>query len=288
MSIGSKIKALRKKRGMTQAALSSGIVTRGMLSQIESGKSMPSMNSLRMLAERLDVSPSFLIEDGEDLMPAEYARIVKNIEKEYRAKNYLQCLDLFSLWQIETDEKFLPIFAVCAFETAKIHFNNGEFKSAIPLLEKVRAILPNLLISPKNVSQKQVEIMISVINNIDAIENVVDCADEYFDFYSPVSVFFELLFLMKNGKHAECVFVMKLCEVDEIYSEFINAQLTIKDYKFVDAIISLKALLSKSECPFFLRLLCLSSIENCCKLCEDYKGAYENHMAYQAMLAEIK
>ena len=43
MSLGSKMKSLRRLRGFTQATLADGIVTHGMLSRIEHDDAMPSL-----------------------------------------------------------------------------------------------------------------------------------------------------------------------------------------------------------------------------------------------------
>jgi len=287
MSVGSKIKSLRKKRGMTQSVLADGIITRGMLSRIEIGTAMPSMHSLNAIASKLEVSSSFLIEDGEDILPAEQARVAKSIEKEYRNGNYSNCLNLFEFWHIETDAKFAPIFVSCAFESAKKQFQNGNFKKAIELLSKVEEVLPQLLIPPVSPSQKQISLLYNIIEHIDSIEIAIDNADDKPDFNYSVSVFFTLLKLIKSGRRNDCISLMNFCDMDRIYTEYINALTDISNYKFIDAMLSIKAIMSSSACPVFLKLLCLSSLENCCKLCDDYKGAYENHLAYQEMLKSI-
>ena len=52
MSLGSKMKSLRRLRGFTQATLAVGIVTHGMLSRIEHVDAMPSLETLLALAMR--------------------------------------------------------------------------------------------------------------------------------------------------------------------------------------------------------------------------------------------
>ena len=287
MAVGIKIKNLRKKRGMTQAILADGIITRGMLSRIESGSAMPSMQSLHAIASRLEVSPSFLLEDGDDISPAEQARIAKAIEKEYRLQNYTDCLNLFNYLQLETDAKFSPIFVCAAFECAKLNFFIGDFKKAQELLTKVEDILPTLLIQPAKVSQKETTLLFNIIGNIENLDAGIEFADDKPDFHSSLSVFFTMLKLIKHGNHKECVELMKYCSIDKLYEDYISALMLVTNYKFIDAIISMKVILASGNCPVFLKLLCLSSIENCCKLCEDYKGAYENHISYQQLLSSI-
>ena len=54
MNIGNKIKTARKSKNMTQTELGRGIVTRNMLSAIESGKAKPSLDTLIKIAEKIE------------------------------------------------------------------------------------------------------------------------------------------------------------------------------------------------------------------------------------------
>ncbi len=287
MSIGIKIKSLRKKRGMTQNELADGIITRGMLSRIESGSAMPSMQSLNDIAKKLEVSPSFLLEEGNDIMPAELDRIAKAIEMEYKAQKYQNCLDIFELWGLEIDNKFAPVFASCAFEIALNSFYLGDFKHSKELLLKVEEHLQNTTLTNSRVSRQRIDFLRSVMDNIDSMDAAISYADDLPDFEFEPSLFLSLIKLLKDGRHEECGTLLKFCKLDDTYKSFINSQVHIKNYRFIDAILEMKAIYSKDDCPLFLKLLCLSSMENCCKLCEDYKGAYENHIAYQTLTSQI-
>ncbi|MBL0386065.1 helix-turn-helix domain-containing protein [Tumebacillus sp. ITR2] len=65
MSLGSKIKELRIKKGLTQSDLGSGLVTPSMISQIESDKANPSYKVLEAIAERLEEPLEYLLVDLE-------------------------------------------------------------------------------------------------------------------------------------------------------------------------------------------------------------------------------
>lgn len=53
----------RTERGLTQAQLASGICTPTMISQVETGKALPSDELIHKLAERLDMPVTALIGD---------------------------------------------------------------------------------------------------------------------------------------------------------------------------------------------------------------------------------
>lgn len=62
-SLGSKIKELRKNKKMTQLELCDGLVTPSMISQIESGRAMPSPTLLKELATRLGVESDYFVNE---------------------------------------------------------------------------------------------------------------------------------------------------------------------------------------------------------------------------------
>jgi transcriptional regulator with XRE-family HTH domain len=60
-AIGRHIRALRVAAGMTQAQLAQPTYTPGLLANIETGRSLPSLDALEYLARRLHRSPRALI-----------------------------------------------------------------------------------------------------------------------------------------------------------------------------------------------------------------------------------
>ena len=65
MTLGERIKALRKEQGLTLVDLAGSKITKGMLSLIENNKSKPSMDTLEYLAEELGVTVSYLTQEGD-------------------------------------------------------------------------------------------------------------------------------------------------------------------------------------------------------------------------------
>lgn len=90
--LGKKIKALRIDAGMTQAELAKDIVTRNMLSRIENGEALPSIQTLCYLAEKLGVQPGYLLDDRDDGTKIKNERLLSMIKKEFASGNYDICL----------------------------------------------------------------------------------------------------------------------------------------------------------------------------------------------------
>ena len=64
MNIGEKIKNLRMSKMMTQQELAGEHITRNMLSRIENGFALPSMQTLLYISDKLGVPAGFLLAEG--------------------------------------------------------------------------------------------------------------------------------------------------------------------------------------------------------------------------------
>ncbi|MGM9625569.1 MAG: helix-turn-helix domain-containing protein [Eubacteriales bacterium] len=72
LTLGEKVRLRRRQLGMTQADLSGTFITRNMISRIETGDINPSLETLKFLAEKLEVPAGYLLTEGDDL--AEFLR----------------------------------------------------------------------------------------------------------------------------------------------------------------------------------------------------------------------
>ena len=63
MELGERLRQARLEAGLSQRQLCGETITRNMLSQIENGSARPSMDTLRMLAVRLDKPISYFLEE---------------------------------------------------------------------------------------------------------------------------------------------------------------------------------------------------------------------------------
>ncbi len=130
MNIGEKIKRLRLEKMMTQAELSGEQVTRNMLSLIEKGKAVPSLQTLAYIATRLNVSPAFLLaDDNEEQTLVKYSKI-SDIRIAYRNKNYRICMDMCKSLGRSKDDEVRMIMAESALALAKEEIFADRVRSA--------------------------------------------------------------------------------------------------------------------------------------------------------------
>ena len=135
MTLGEKIKSIRKRLGITQSALSEGIVTRNMLSQIESGKASPSLDTLNALAQRLSVSVAYLISEDDNEFFYEKQKRIKRIKELYRQLRFMDCVKECDKL-CERDDEINLILADCYFNIGKWHVLLGSLNKGYTALNK--------------------------------------------------------------------------------------------------------------------------------------------------------
>ena len=135
MTLGEKLRAARIDAGMTQKQLSDGIVTRNMLSQIENGTATPSMKTLEALAQRLNKSISFLLEDAV----SPNTRVMDHVRCAFENGDYSAAMAYLESYQkpdavYDREEKLLE--QLCLLELARAAICSGKLPYARSLLEK--------------------------------------------------------------------------------------------------------------------------------------------------------
>ena len=79
LTLGQKIKAIRKEKGLTQAELVENRITRNQLSLIENGINNPSISTLKFIAQRLNVPMSYFL-SNDDFSMHKCQRLVTKAE----------------------------------------------------------------------------------------------------------------------------------------------------------------------------------------------------------------
>lgn len=100
VTLGQRIKAARRSRGMTQGELASGACSISFVSMVEHGRVRPSLSMLRMLAERLSMPLSRFL-DGESA-PAPAVQL-QRAEALLRQHRFSEALEAFEAARIRGD-----------------------------------------------------------------------------------------------------------------------------------------------------------------------------------------
>nr|MBQ8244631.1 helix-turn-helix transcriptional regulator [Oscillospiraceae bacterium] len=130
--LGQKLKEARIEAGLSQRQLCGETITRNMLSQIESGKARPSMQTLTYLAQKLSKPVSWFLEETPEPQPVE--QTPTQALQYYQTGQYQSCLELLDGEDGSAEIWFLR--ALCLLSLAKEAIGEDKLHYARSLLEK--------------------------------------------------------------------------------------------------------------------------------------------------------
>ena len=129
MTLGEKIKQARLARGMTQSELCDGGITRNMLSQIENGSALPSLETLEFISRRLDIPTGYLLSDDYDTQLYLFHTEMNNVRLLFAEKKYRECIALLEAASTSNDEVHY-LLAYSHFYVGMDYFAGGSMQSA--------------------------------------------------------------------------------------------------------------------------------------------------------------
>lgn len=151
MTIGEKIKYVRKRKKLTQSALASDKITRNMISRIENGSANPSLDTLIYIAQRLEVPVSYLVSREEDLLFYEKKEKIKQIYEAFAAKEYAYCIKKIESFS-SVDEELKYILANSYFELGKNALLKGSLKTAGRYFDKAALMCEKCIFDTRHIT----------------------------------------------------------------------------------------------------------------------------------------
>ena len=119
MTLGERLKQARLEQGLSQRQLCNGIVTRNMLSLLESGSAKPSMDTLTALAARLGKPVGWFLEEQ---VGSQNQSSLENAREHYARGEFEACLGCLEDWKTdgvhEQEKGLLEILALMGLARA--------------------------------------------------------------------------------------------------------------------------------------------------------------------------
>ena len=275
MNIGEKIKKLRTAKLMTQSELAGSEITRNMLSQIENEAASPSLKTIRYIAQRLNVSPGYLIANTEDEKIYDKYHEISDIKTAYMSDDFRLCRDMCLHANCESDDEIKLILSECSLEIAIEEFNSGNLRDACiyfdEAIENCSATIyhTGYIVSIAGMYFKHMQLLSSTLESstldIDRV-NIFPSLSNDFCLYT---------FLLENDGTA-ISHDMPRPTPDSPYAMHLLAREQLKEKNFSEAYKLLHEILyglAKVPQPILYHVIC--DLEICCKELDDYKSAYE-------------
>ena len=274
--IGKRIHDLRIRRGLTQEQLSSDSVTRNMLSMIENGNAVPSLQTLIDISEKLGIEIGYFFAETSDDTSLYYRLSeIREIRKMYAAKMYAECLERCQALPVQDDETIL-ISAECSLASAIQACRKGTLKSALSMLEKLQHYSDRSTYVGDEILQtgRYLTEMIRTVTD-DRIPEIL-CRWEYFP-ASRVSaerfLYFKALYSFYNSDADACRAIVSLisnrymtCYINGLMKEFVgDVSGAYEAYRQVQA----------EDTDFYTRYRNLVSLSGIAEKMKDYKAAFD-------------
>lgn len=282
MTLGQKIRSLRKERGVTQAALCGEYMTRNMLSQIENDIATPSLPTVCFIAKQLSVPVGYLVDEDADSLAYRKAGLIEQIRSDYAAGRWQSCIDDCKQLS-DFDDELALLLADCYLQEGLAAFREGYLESANNLFDTCLRFTARTRY-PKSAIVERARILMAIIQQTRAAQSgdPTLCVGDLRADYGEEYLYNTLLLLIDWGRHeiaAQLFDSVKLTAPR--LRKHIHARLAQAAYNYERTVTLLKELLEEkdpsTDAIFLLRIY--NDLENCCKAMSDYEGAYRAAVA---------
>lgn len=290
MTLGQKIRSLRKERGITQATLCGDHMTRNMLSQIENDIATPSLQTVCFLAKQLSVPVGYLLDDDADALVYRKAGLIEQIRTHYASGSWQECIDVCKQLN-DFDDELALLLADCYLQLGLSAFRKGHLESASNQIDTCLRFTARTRY-PKDALEERANTLLAVIACIrdGQTSNPFLCVADDRASYSEEYLYNTLLLLIDRGKQdlaAQLFDNVRLTAPR--FRKHIHAKLAQAAYNHQRAATLLQELLEESlydtDVQFLLRLY--ADLENCAKTISDYEGAYRAAVARSELIAKF-
>lgn len=279
MTLGEKIKYLRKKRGLTQQQLAEGHMTRNMLSQIERGAALPSMQTIEHMAAVLCVDPSVFFKCGIAIEQIEAKEALDEIKRYYADKKYAMCIRLASANTVRIGDELGLILYDCYYREGMLRFEQSDLNGALDYLKKAETYAQSTVFPCfyEGRISFMAELIDAYINksHVVPVSLLTAVSREPDNFYEYV-LYVLLTTLIENNQIDRATAIYDTVRIqNEGYRLHINARLAATRFNYDRAkqlLLSIVERESEFSSPFLFDVY--EDLERYCKALEDYETAY--------------
>ena len=293
MNIGEKIKKMRTAKLMTQSELAGNAITRNMLSQIENGVAQPSLDTVRYLAKRLNVSPGFLLAEGSDEREyLKYQEIV-NIKKAYMSEDFRICRDMCLHADVASDDEICLILSECNLEIGIEEFNAGNLHASIRYFDEAMESCAEtiyhteIIVARAGLYLRYIRLISAALSSNFADEDQINVYPALIDDCHRYLLWMSEI---EKGDSSETVYTVDrfFADSDTPYALHAEARQRMRRRDYAGAYACLRDILIKESVVAEPMLyFVFSDLDVCCRELGDFQGAYEYVNNKMALLQKM-
>lgn len=266
MTIGEKIRSARIEKNLTQSDIAEDKITRNMLSAIESGRALPSLDTLLHIADKLDLPASYLLSDEEDASVYKKSKCISSVRAALSEGRYDDCITLIQSIGVMDDE-LAYVHALASFQLGAFMAKRGFFMRAEKYLREAEEYAKKTVYDTKSI-ECRIPLYMSFVKNVNA--PLLDFDIDAFRDAVADAVDFEFFKYVCNDTEYDYS--------NEWFKKHVAAKIKIKERKYYDAIaLLLEIAESKSlfEYNAYLMYGVYSDLDKCYKQITDFENAYK-------------
>jgi transcriptional regulator with XRE-family HTH domain len=279
MTLGEKMKYIRKKRGLTQQDLAGTLMTRNMISQIERGAATPSLQALEHFAKVLDVDPSVFFDCGLSIEQFENKRQISEIKSYYADKKYAMCIRLSLDLSENSDDDYRLMMYDCYYHEGISRFENSDLSGALEYFRKAESYAEGAPFPPFYSGRILFmrELIEGYLNgshivSVNLFSTLSQDPDNFFEY----ALYTILMTLIDNNQIERATAIYDTIRLrNEGYRLHINAKLAAARFNLDRAKALLLSVVEREDefsAPFLFDVY--EDLERYCKSLEDYETAY--------------
>lgn len=281
MTLGQKIKALRKEKKWTQAELAGDEITRNMLSLIESDTTLPSLPTLQYLAKRLGVPAGYFLDEETPYETYRKARVFPAIKKQFLAGNYKEVLRLSERDLAAPDDEAALLLAHSCTRLATEALHRGAMVSAERFVSRAKEYLAATAYPTEALSARLL-VLEAVLRNIQAPKYEVTACG-YADALTEAA---DVEFYRYVAETTEGYTFR-----DPILAAHVEAKGMIAAGRYADALRAMEAIEEKRtdrHFSLFVLFRLYGDIEHCHKSLGDFASAYRYSSKRMSLLSAFR
>lgn len=289
-NVGERIRIERLRANLTQAELAGERISRNMLSIIEAGKALPSLETLEFIANKLDLPAGyFLCNDAATEELYLKVDVVTKAKKLFSDKKFSECVEVCK--KLPFDDEMNALLAECELKLASADIDLFHLTSAHEHLS-----------AAKNAADRTIYLSSEFKDTVEAVQFFISCATSDIDTdklgklsrrKSRISAgtfgYLAVLAYCDKGDFdtaEKLIGSFPFLTKDEF--SYFKAKKHIRDFKYAKAIAILLELENSKTLSFITKYRILADIESCYENKRDFENAYLYSTAKHKMLEAFR
>ena len=280
MKLGTKIKERRLTLGLKQKDVAGDRMTRSMLCEIENGTATPSLATLLYLADRLGVTPGYLLNEDQTEATNAAARLFPRLWELYRQQKYAECVKLAEEYPSAPTPDLAYLLTSAHLMAAEACAFGGSVNAAKEHLSKMQEYAALCIFDTEHLLCRA-ELCRALVS------------DPLTPHYSLKRDLYESL--SAEGTNQELYHYL-LGDTDypyltPTYRQHMTAKKQIREHRYLDAIQTLRSIIDNRTGDGISVLLIYriySDLETCYRERQDYENAYKCASKKNTLLASFR